>query len=193
MWIVGTLVFYLFYRLAIAWYLNLWTMARRSGRPLAWEHGWFHCFILGVSALLLAASGFIYYRSYPWLALAPIPLTAIALVAFWIRRRKRLNGIISRAVTIQVRMEGQGEPQPKINQAIYLDATGEGCAGDFEDDLKMFLKYGVLRSIGLFTPKSDISRPDPNADEIDFKIDSLYEVMKRNDKNQGSDNARSML
>jgi hypothetical protein len=178
MWAIATLVFYLFYRFAIVWYLSFWMMSRPSARPPAWQYWRFHCGVLVISGALLTGSAYLYFLSNPWLALAPIPLMALSLVVFLMKRRNRLNSVISKAVDIQIRMEQHGEPQAKINQAIYLEVTGYDLGAGIDGNLKSFVKYGVLRELGLYKQTSNIVSRDLASDLIDAKIDALYSARK---------------
>lgn len=179
MWAIATLVFYLFYRFAVVWYMTFWMMRRPSARPIAWQYWWFHCGVWAISTALLVASAYLYFLTSPWLALVPVPLVVLSLMVFRIKRGQRLNKIISTAVDIQVQMERRGEPQAKINQAIYLEVTGDDLGGGIDADLKSFLKYGILGALGLYRQNSDIFSHDSASDMIDAKIDTSYSARKR--------------
>jgi hypothetical protein len=178
MWAIATLVFYLFYRFAVVWYMTFWMMRRPSARPVAWQHWWFHCGVWAISTALLVASAYLYFLSSPRLALVPIPLVVLSLIVFRIKRGQRLNSIISKAVDIQVQMERRGEPQAKINQAIYIEVTGDDYGGGIDADLKSFLKFGLLGSVGLHRQNRDPFSQDSDAYKIDAKIDALYSARK---------------
>jgi hypothetical protein len=80
--------------------------------------------------------------------------------------------MISSAVDIQTKLERQGEPQGKINQAIFFELTGVDLGREIEGDLKSFMKYGALKEVGLYKPKPHLFARDPAAERIDQLIDS---------------------
>lgn len=179
MWIIGTLVFYLFYRFTVVWYLRLWTFSDPLQRPYLWRSGWYHICIFAISITLLTVSGYFFFRSNPWLSIAPIPLVLLSLIVFSTKRRNRLNSIISKAVEIQVRMEQQGEPQLKINQAISLATTGDDYTN--EHDLKSFIKFSILSHEGLLSVSQgqrDIGKYVSQMRHIDVLIDHSYQARK---------------
>jgi hydroxymethylpyrimidine/phosphomethylpyrimidine kinase len=75
-------------------------------------------------------------------------------------------------------MERRGEPQAKINQAIYIEVTGDDYGGGIDADLKSFLKFGLLGSVGLYRQNRDPFSQDSDAYKIDAKIDALYSARK---------------
>ncbi len=183
MWVIGALVFYLFYRFAIVWYLKFWTFSDPLQRPFLWRSGWYHLCVLAASITLLIASAYLFSKSNPWLSIAPLPLLVMSLLVFWIKRGNRISSIISKAVEIQVQMEQQCEPQSKINQAISAATTGDDYTN--EHDLKSFLKFSILSREGLIrssqglSSSQDVSKYVAELRDIDTLIDSLYKKRKR--------------
>lgn len=186
MWLIGMAIYFLFYRFAIVWYLGLHASASIN-RPLNFETKGFHYGIFAISAVLLAASGFFFYLTNPWLALVIIPLVWLSLGIRNGREQSRLNGIISRAVEIQVRMEREGSPQDAINRAVYLGATGQvwRLKDPLDMDLKSFIKHCVLSQLMGFDTSAEFYKKLENInyvsmnDKIDARIDYYYSALSR--------------
>src|SRR5271157_1376119 len=124
MWILGILVYYLFYRVAIVYYMGMYTKGSLQ-RPVASIYRWFHVTVYVLSTILFITSILFFYLSDPWLTIVPVLLIVLSLIIFHMKQGRRLKDIIKKATEIQVRMERQGSPQTEINKAIYLGATGE--------------------------------------------------------------------
>jgi len=187
MWVLGTLIFYLFYRVGIVWYLGMFTKGP-THRPLGFGDVRFHYGVRAVSAALLIASGFCYYLTYPWLAIVPIPLCAFSLMVLKDRQLRKFNGIISRAVETQVKLERLGRPQDEINRAIYLEATGNPYRSrtgfDRELDFKSFLRFCVfseLMSLDFNDWQQSIKNPNyvSTEDRFNATVDFYYGAMSR--------------
>jgi hypothetical protein len=177
MWVIGIIVFALFYRFAIGWYWKLWTLGNPLQRPFLWRSGWYHFGVLAISGSLLIVSAYFFSLTSSWLAILPVPLVVMSLIWDGIMRGNRRYSIISKAVEIQIRLEEKGEPQSEINRAISLATTGDDFTLD--EDLKTFLKFGVLSHEGLLN--GDLQTPDrwlAEIRDIDHLIDRLYNGRK---------------
>jgi hypothetical protein len=185
-WLIGTAIYFLFHRFAIVWYLGLHTKSERH-RPLKFSSRGFHYGVVAISAVLVTASGFFFYLTYPWLALILIPLVWFSLAIRNGREQRRLNRVISRAVEIQVRMEREGASQDAINRAVFLGATGEEwrLKDAIDMDLKSFLKYCVLSELIGFDTGAEFQKTLENRnyvsmnDKIDAKVDYYYNTFSQ--------------
>jgi hypothetical protein len=185
-WLIGTAIYFLFYRFAIVWYLGLHAKGTLH-RPLKFNTRGFHYGVFAISAVLLAASGFFFYLTNPWLALILIPLVWFSLAIRNGREQRRLNGIISRAIEIQVRMEREGASQDAINRAVFLGATGEQwrLKDEIDMDLRSFLKYCVLSELMGFDTSAEFQKTLENRnyvsmnDKIDARFDYYYNAFSR--------------
>lgn len=183
MWALGLVVFYLFYRVAIVYYFGMYFKPSLE-RPMASIYGWFHPTIITVSVVLFLASAFFFFLTNPWLAIVPLPLTAIFLMAFANKTNKQREQMLEKAVEIQVTMERQGRPQTEINKAVYLGVTGEVYTLETDSDLKSFMTYCVLsRTMGFNASADLMEKMDreskgknyvSESDRIEAAIDTLY-------------------
>lgn len=186
MWLIGSVIYFLFYRFAIIWYLGLHAKGTIH-RPLKFSSRSFHYGVFTISAVLLAASGFFFYLTNPWLALILIPLVWFSLAIRNGREQRRLDGVISRAIEIQVRMERDDATQDAINRAVYLGTTGQvwGLKDPVDMELKSFLKYCVLSELIGFDSSADFQKTLENRnhvsmnDKIDAKVDYYYAALSR--------------
>jgi hypothetical protein len=183
MWILGIVVYYLFHRLAFVYYLGIFAKGSMQ-RPVASMYRWFHVTVSVVSAFLLLTSGLFFYLSDPWLAIAPALLIGVSWIVIRVKYGDRMDGIIKRATEIQVRMEREDRPQTEINKAIYLGATGKLYPFDSDFDLKLFLRYTVLREVTGFDTTEDLMRSIEKGDDskcgsvsdkIDAAVDDFYQ------------------
>jgi hypothetical protein len=185
-WLIGTAIYFLFYRFMIVWYLGFHATGELN-RPLKFNSRGFHYGVLAISAVLLAASGFFFYLTNPWLALVVIPLVWFSFAIRNGREQRRLNGIVSRAVEIQVRMEREGASQDAINRAVYLGATGQvwGPKDPVDMELKSFLKYCVLSELMGFDTSLEFQKTLENRnyismnDKIDARVDHYHNALSR--------------
>jgi hypothetical protein len=182
MWVFGLIVFYIFYRIGIVYYIGMFTKASLQ-RPMASIYSWFHPTIISISVGLLLLSGFFFYLSNPWLAIIPLPLAIICLLIFGMKLNSRRDKIIDRAVDIQVQLERKDLPQGEINKAIYLATTGEMLSIDTDMDFKSFMKYFVLRQTVGFDASADLQQKIEHmdkakytslGDQIEATIDTAY-------------------
>lgn len=182
MWIIGVLAYFLFHRIAIVFYLGMFTRASAE-RPLAAGRQSFHLVVNSVSVALLIISGICFYLSSPWLAVLPIVFLGLSLATFRVNQGQRTNDIIKKATEIQVRMEREGRPQTEINKAVYLGATGRLYPIESDADLKSFLRYSVLSEVIGFDAHADLANlmenmGNPNyvsaSDKIDAGVDQFH-------------------
>ncbi len=178
MWLIGALLFYVFYRLAFGWYFGLYFLNNPLQRPYAWRHVWWHLSIFFTSIILLAASSFFFYLSKPWLVVILIPLLIISFVAFSVKRGLRSEQIITTAVRIQVRMEKQGIKQPEINRAIALATINDHDPVRVDSDFKDFLKFCILSPVGLLETKDPEMLVNQSRD-IDALVEKRTLIEKR--------------
>lgn len=183
MWVLGLVLFYLFYRVAIVYYFGMFFKPSLE-RPMASIYRWFHPTIITISVVLFLASALFFFLTNPWLAIVPLPLTAIFLMAFANRTNNRREKMLEKAVEIQVTMEREGRPQTEINKAVYLGVTGEVYSLETDSDLKYFMLYCVLSRTMGFDAHADfmekIKREEMGkhyvsaSDKIEAVIDALY-------------------
>lgn len=183
MWMLGLVLFYLFYRVAIVFYLGMYFKPSLE-RPMGSIYGWFHPTIISISVVLFLASAFFFFLTNPWLAIVPFPLTAIFLYAFMERISRRRQQMLEKAVEIQVTMEREGRPQSEINKAVYLGVTGEVYPLETDLDLKSFMLGCVLSQTMGFDAHAElmekIKREEmgkhyvSESDKIEAAIDALY-------------------
>lgn len=189
MWVLGLVLFYLFYRVAIVYYLGMYFKPSLQ-RPMASIYSWFHPTILTISVVLFLASAFFFFLTSPWLAVIPLPLAAIFLYVFMERVNRRRLNMLEKAVEIQVTMEREGRHQNEINKAVYLGVTGEvypldtGNAEQGLSELKSFMLYCVLSRTMGFDAHAELSEKIDResvgkhyiseSDKIEAAIDALY-------------------
>ncbi|SPE17981.1 membrane hypothetical protein [Candidatus Sulfotelmatomonas gaucii] len=189
MWALGLLFFYLFYRVAIVYYLGMYFKPSLK-RPMGSIYRWFHPTVITVSVVLFLASVFFFFLTNPWLVIVPFPLTAIFLYAFVDRVNRQRQQMLEKAVEIQVTMEREGRPQSEIDKAVYLGVTGEvypletDCAEPGLSELKSFMLYCVLSRTMGFDAHEELSEKIrregmgkhyvSESDKIEAAIDALY-------------------
>lgn len=189
MWALGLLFFYLFYRVAIVYYLGMYFKPSMK-RPMGSIYGWFHPTIISISVVLFLASAFFFFLTNPWLAIVPFPLTAIFLYVFVDRIMRQRKQMLEKAVEIQVTMEREGRPQSEINKAVYLGVTGEvyslgsDTGGPSLSEFKSFVLFCVLSQTMGFDAFEELSekirregmgkRYVSESDKIEAAIDALY-------------------
>jgi hypothetical protein len=129
MWVLGLIVFYLFYKLCIDWYAVNCTKDAFE-RPMVFMRHWFHPAMWAIGLLLLSSSAYVFFLSTPRLVVAPLVL---ALFMFWRKaqeRRTDLNDAIRTAVLLNEQLEREGIPVPRRNAELVRRMTGDDSWSD---------------------------------------------------------------
>ncbi len=187
MWVLGVIAFYGFYRFTFVWYLTFWSFENPLQQPMHWRKPWFHATALLIAVTLLAASAYLFYASNHWLVFAPLLLLLFSFRFYFERQRRRTIQVIAKAAQIQACMEADGEPQPRINQRILAETTGEDRDAPSGPDwnLKSVVKYCVLSELGLYQPRADMNQlasgkhSISRSEQIDALLDFYYQESKK--------------
>jgi hypothetical protein len=187
MWIAGLLVYYLFYRFHIAWYLSLWTKSPLE-RPYYWGRTWYHVAALAIAILLFALSVFLFSRTNGWLLFVPLVLFPISTFLLKQKRGKKLDEAVRTAVALDHLLLAQRESRSDINRYIAKQLLGSEPSkfwvGD-DWDVRSILKFYILPQLGLYDVQSDLaSEEKPGSMTMGARIDALIDFWERETRNQ---------